>query len=160
MNALTAAHKTLPFGSVVLVTHQENGKSVTVRINDRGPFVNDRIIDLSYGAASKLGIVETGTAPVTLRVIRGAKSSPPRNAAGASAKRAVYSVQVGVFENLDNARKVSRRLNNGRIYTVTQNHRRVYKVLVGKYSDYEKALEPMDQMRLQGFEKAFIVLSP
>ena len=160
MNSLTAAHKTLPFNSVVVVTHRQSGKSVTVRINDRGPFVGNRIIDLSYGAASKLGMIETGTAPVNLRVIRGAQSSPPRNAAGTSAKKGIYSVQVGVFEDLDNARKISHQFNNSRIYTVRQSNRRWYKVLVGKYSNYEKALEPMDQMRLQGFEEAFIVLSP
>jgi peptidoglycan lytic transglycosylase len=160
MNSLTAAHKTLPFNSIVLVTHRKNGKSVTVRINDRGPFVGDRIIDLSYGAANKLGMVETGTAPVDLRVIRGARSSAPSNAAGASAKKGVYSVQVGVFEDLDNAREISHQFNNGRIYTVKQSNRKVYKVLVGKYSNYEKALKPMDQMRHRGFEEAFIVLSP
>jgi rare lipoprotein A len=160
MNSLTAAHKTLPFNSIVLVTHRESGKSVTVRINDRGPFVGDRIIDLSQGAANKLGIAETGTAPVSLRVIRGAKSSPPRNAAGTSAKKGIYSVQVGVFEDLDNARNISHQFNNSRVFAVTQSNRKLYKVLVGKYSNYEKALEPMDQMRLRGFEEAFIVLSP
>lgn len=160
MNSLTAAHKTLPFNSVVLVTHRESGKSVTVRINDRGPFVGDRIIDLSYGAANKLEMVGSGTAPVSLRVIREATSSPPLNAAGTSAKKGIYSVQVGVFEDLDNARKISQRFNNGRIYTVNQSNRKIYKVLVGEYSNYENALEPMDQMRLQGFKEAFIVLSP
>ena len=160
MYGLTAAHKTLPFDSVVLVTHMESGKSVTVRINDRGPFVGDRILDLSHGAASKLGIVETGTAPVSLRVIRGATSTPPRNAVGASAKKAVYSVQVGVFEDLGNAREIAQQLNDSRIYSVKQNNRKLYKVLVGEYSNYEKALPPMDQMRLQGFGKAFIILSP
>ena len=160
MNSLTAAHKTLPFNSVVRVTHQENGKSVTVRINDRGPFVGDRIIDLSFGAANKLGMVQSGTAPVSLRVIREATSSPPLNAAGTSAKKGIYSVQVGVFENLDNAREISHRFDNGRIYTVKHSNRNLYKVLVGEYSNYEKALEPMDQMRHEGFEEAFIVLSP
>jgi rare lipoprotein A len=160
MNSLTAAHKTLPFNSVVLVTHRESGESVTVRINDRGPFVGDRIIDLSYGAANKLGVIESGTAPVSLRVIREATSSPALNAAGASAKKGIYSVQVGVFEDLENAREISHRLTNSRIYTVNHSNRKLYKVLVGKYSNYEKALEPMDQMRLQGFEEAFIVLSP
>lgn len=160
MNGLTAAHKTLPFNSVVRVTHRESGKSVSVRINDRGPFVGDRIIDLSYGAANKLGIIETGTAPVSLRVTRGAQSSPPQNVAGTSAKKGIYSVQVGVFEDLDNARKISHQFDNGRIYTVKQSNRKVYKVLVGKYSNYENALTPMDQMRLNGFEGAFIVLSP
>ena len=160
MNSLTAAHKTLPFNSVVLVTHRESGESVTVRINDRGPFVGDRIIDLSYGAASKLGIVESGTAPVNLRVIREATSTPPLNAAGTSAKKGIYSVQLGVFKDLENAREISHRFDNSRIYTVKQSNQKLYKVLVGKYSDYENALEPMDQMRLQGFEEAFIVLSP
>ncbi len=160
MNSLTAAHKTLPFNSVVLVTRRESGESVTVRINDRGPFVGDRIIDLSQGAADQLGIIETGTAPVTLRVIRGAQSSPPRNAAGASAEKEIYSVQVGVFGDLENARKISHRFDNSRIFAVKQSNRKLYKVLVGEYSNYEKALVPMDQMRLQGFEEAFIVLSP
>jgi rare lipoprotein A len=160
MNSLTAAHKTLPFNSVVRVTHQENGKSITVRINDRGPFVGDRIIDLSFGAANKLGMVQSGTAPVSLRVIREATSSPPLNAAGTSAKKGIYSVQVGVFEDLDNAREISHRFDNGRIYTVRRSNRNLYKVLVGEYSNYEKALEPMDQMRHEGFEEAFIVLSP
>lgn len=160
MNSLTAAHKTLPFNSVVLVTHRKSGKSVTVRINDRGPFVSDRIIDLSYGAANKLGMAETGTAPVNLRVIRGAKSSPPRNAAGTSAKKEIYSVQVGVFENLDNARNISHQFNTSRVLAVKQSNQKLYKVLVGEYSNYEKALEPMDRMRLRGFKKAFIVLSP
>ena len=160
MNSMTAAHKTLPFNSVVLVTHRESGKSVIVRINDRGPFVSDRIIDLSYGAANKLGMAEIGTAPVSLRVIKGAKSSPPQNAAGASAKKEIYSVQVGVFEDLGNAREISHQFNNSRVFAVKQNYRKLYKVLIGKYSNYQKALEPMDQMRLQGFKEAFIVLSP
>ena len=64
MNQLTAAHKTLPFGTVVTVTHLGNGRSVTVRINDRGPFVKQRIIDLSRAAARKLGMVEAGVARV------------------------------------------------------------------------------------------------
>ena len=160
MNSLTAAHKTLPFDSVVLVTHRKSGKSVTVRINDRGPFVGDRIIDLSYSAASRLGMAETGTAPVSLRVIKSAQSSPARNAVGASAKKGIYSVQVGVFGDIENARKISKQFNNSRIFAVKQSNRKLYKILVGKYSNYEKALEPMDQIRLRGFEKAFIVLSP
>ena len=139
---------------------RKSGKSVTVRINDRGPFVGDRIIDLSYSAASRLGMAETGTAPVSLRVIKSAQSSPARNAVGASAKKGIYSVQVGVFGDIENARKISKQFNNSRIFAVKQSNRKLYKILVGKYSNYEKALEPMDQIRLRGFEKAFIVLSP
>lgn len=70
MNAMTAAHKSLPFNTLVRVINQENGKSVTVRINDRGPFKDDRIIDLSLAAAEKLGIMVNGTARVTLQVVK------------------------------------------------------------------------------------------
>ena len=69
MYAMTAAHKTLPMNTIVKVTNLLNGRSVIVRINDRGPFVKNRIIDLSYAAAKKLGVVATGTAPVRLEVI-------------------------------------------------------------------------------------------
>ncbi len=68
-NALTAAHRTLPFGSIVRVTNTENGKEVIVRINDRGPFVDGRVIDLSRAAADVLGITAVGIAPVTLEVL-------------------------------------------------------------------------------------------
>ena len=69
MYALTAAHKTLPFGTYVKVTAPETNKSVTVRINDRGPYAKQRIIDLSYSAAKKLGILKKGHALVHLRRI-------------------------------------------------------------------------------------------
>ena len=69
MHALTAAHRTLPFNTRVRVTNLSNGKSVVVRINDRGPFVSDRIIDLSYGAAEEISMVGPGTARVTLEIL-------------------------------------------------------------------------------------------
>jgi rare lipoprotein A len=69
MHALTAAHRTLPFGTIVRVTHLKTGRSVDVRINDRGPYHSGRIIDLSYEAARKLGIVGRGTARVKVTVI-------------------------------------------------------------------------------------------
>lgn len=69
MNKLTAAHKALPFNSVVKVTNLDNGKSVIVRVNDRGPFVEGRIIDLSMAAAKAIGMTGTGTARVLLEVL-------------------------------------------------------------------------------------------
>lgn len=69
MFSMTAAHKTLPFNSQVKVVRRDNGNFVIVRINDRGPFVRGRIIDLSYGAARELGIVDKGEAPVELYLI-------------------------------------------------------------------------------------------
>ena len=70
MYSMTAAHKTMELPSYAKVTNLKNGKSVIVRVNDRGPFVDDRIIDLSYAAASKLGYVKNGTAPVKVERIR------------------------------------------------------------------------------------------
>jgi len=69
MHALTAAHRTLPFNTRVRVTNLANNKSVVVRINDRGPFVGDRIIDLSYRAAQELSMIGPGTARVTLQIL-------------------------------------------------------------------------------------------
>ena len=69
MHAMTAAHKTLPFNTRVRVTNLDNGRSVVVRINDRGPFVKGRIIDLSYGAAREAGLVGPGTARVLVEVL-------------------------------------------------------------------------------------------
>jgi rare lipoprotein A len=69
MHDLTAAHRTLPLGTVVRVTNLDNGKSVQVRINDRGPYIHGRLIDLSYAAAKKLDFTQHGTAHVRLQVI-------------------------------------------------------------------------------------------
>jgi rare lipoprotein A len=69
MNTLTAAHQTLPFGTLVRVTNKATGKSVVVRINDRGPFLKDRIIDLSRAAAEKIGMIGPGTAEVHLEIL-------------------------------------------------------------------------------------------
>ena len=69
MHALTAAHRTLPFGSRVRVTNLDNGRSVVVRINDRGPYVEKRVIDLSYAAARELQFLDDGTARVRLEVL-------------------------------------------------------------------------------------------
>ncbi len=69
-NAMTAAHKTLPFGTVLKVTYPKTGKSVKVRINDRGPYIAGRDIDLSYGAAAKLGLIKHGVGKVRVTVVK------------------------------------------------------------------------------------------
>ena len=69
MNAMTAAHRTLPFGSMVRVTNPRNGRSVVVRINDRGPFIRGRTIDLSRGAAEEIGMIRSGHAQVQLELV-------------------------------------------------------------------------------------------
>lgn len=69
-NELTAAHPTLPFGTKLRVTNQHTGRSVTVRVNDRGPYVPGRVVDVSYSAAQELGMVGRGVAPVKLDVVQ------------------------------------------------------------------------------------------
>lgn len=79
MNAMTAAHRSLPFGTRVRVTNLENGKSVVVRINDRGPFVRGRVIDLSRAAAKKIGLTEdAGLVPVKVEVLKKASALKKR----------------------------------------------------------------------------------
>lgn len=69
-NALAAAHKTLPFGSLVRVTNEKNGKQVVVRINDRGPYIKGRVIDLTHAAAREIDMMKSGVVPVKLEVLR------------------------------------------------------------------------------------------
>ncbi len=77
MHSLTAAHRTLPFNTTVRVTHLQTGETVIVRINDRGPFKDDRVIDLSLEAARKIGLITKGTGPVRLEVLElGAPGKP------------------------------------------------------------------------------------
>lgn len=73
MYGLTAAHRTLPFGTRIRVTNLHNGRTVVVRVNDRGPFVKNRILDLSYAAAREIGIIATGTAKVKIKVLKWGK---------------------------------------------------------------------------------------
>lgn len=77
MNGISAAHKTLPFGTIVQVVDLQTGRSVVVRINDRGPYVKGRIIDLSKGAAEALGIIGKGIAEVGLRILRWPQGHSP-----------------------------------------------------------------------------------
>lgn len=126
MNDLTAAHRTLPFGTYVMVTNLENDRSVVVRVNDRGPFVKGRIIDLSYAAARVLGLVGPGTARVRLDVLRGFKAPDGPGRGGA------VWIQIGAFSVQENAYGLKRRLDgsyNGvsvsRIKTATGTYFRV-----------------------------------
>jgi rare lipoprotein A len=95
MHQFTAAHRTLPFGAVVRVTNMTNGKQTEVRINDRGPFVGNRVIDLSLSAAQAIAMVGPGTAAVRLEVI-----------AGPDPRVGVFAVQIGAFLSPENAERL------------------------------------------------------
>jgi rare lipoprotein A len=101
MYDMTAAHRTLPFGTHLIVTNLQNGRSVTVRINDRGPFVNDRIIDLSYAAAFQLDMLGPGVVQVRIEVIPDISPDPAQQK---------FCVQVGSFSVQRNASLLRNRL--------------------------------------------------
>jgi len=141
MYAMTAAHKTLPIPAYVRVTHLENGRSVVVRVNDRGPFVGDRIIDLSYTAAHKLGMTRAGTAPVEIRVIEPGDESPRTTVAAVTtpappAVSVTRYVQAGAFGARINAEAMLSRLrgagiDNALIREVTIEGRQWFRVQAG-----------------------------
>jgi len=130
---LTAASTTLPLGTRTLVTNLENGRRVEVRINDRGPFVKGRQIDLSHGAARALGIVNPGTARVRIDVIH----MGPRLEPG-------YFVQVGSFSNSANAQRLGMRLSryfpDVRVDHLSVDGHPYYRVRMGAFADHRTAL--------------------
>lgn len=99
MRGFTAAHRTLPFGAIVRVTNLRNGLETEVRINDRGPFVANRIIDLSRTAAEAIGMIGPGTAPVRIEML-----------SGPDPRIGFFGVQVGAFQLQDNAERLRDRL--------------------------------------------------
>ncbi|MDD3342946.1 MAG: septal ring lytic transglycosylase RlpA family protein [Sulfurospirillaceae bacterium] len=113
MNDMTAAHKTLPMNTMLKVTNLKNNQSVVVRVNDRGPFVGSRIIDLSYNAATRLGLVAQGTGPVGLEVIGFSGIITPAGVAPQqSVEMSDYFVQIGAFKNKDGAYRYAKSNTN------------------------------------------------
>jgi rare lipoprotein A len=146
MYGMTAAHKTLPLPAYARVTNLQNGRSVVVRINDRGPFVDNRIIDLSYTAAARLDMLRNGTAMVEVRAIDTAvgDTALPAPAAGVPAPAAAASgalfVQAGAFADPANAQRLAAKLRGGGFGTIfirddTIAGRRMYRVRIGPVPD-------------------------
>lgn len=146
MFAFTAAHKTLPLPSYVRVTHLGNGRSIVVRVNDRGPFVGDRLIDLSYAAAVKLGVHLTGTALVEVRAI---------NPAGEAEPGGKDYLQVGAFSERANARALADRLKQAglgpvKLVRARADGRRIYRVRLGPYVREQERLAAEKALRALG----------
>ncbi len=133
---LTAAHQTLPLGTRVAVTNLTNGKEVEVRINDRGPFVKGRSIDLSYAAARSLGMIGPGTVPVRIEVLD--------RADGIQLAAVAYAVQVGAFADRDNAvrlqRSLERRFNGVYVSPLDGSSGHYYRVRLGHFGRREDAI--------------------
>ena len=150
MDRLTAAHQTLPFHTLVEVLNLGNLRKTVVRINDRGPFLKNRIIDLSRKAARRLGIEETGTAPVQLRIVSFGTALPPLPKISGSGT----CLQAGAFANTDNARVLVSRLGEGIPdipFTVIAEDD-LYKVLSGPFPSPEAAAEGMKRLYDLGFD--------
>jgi rare lipoprotein A len=141
MWALTAAHRTLPFGTQVLVQSKETGKSVTVRINDRGPFIPGRVIDLSYGAARELAMIGKGTEDVILTILDSPSSGYSGNLSNRRAEN--YWVQAGSFATLTQAVSLQEQLAiqypQVRLKTVNLPSGQWHRVQVGTFHSHEKA---------------------
>lgn len=135
-HAYTAAHRTLPHGTRVLVTNLANGRSVTVRINDRGPFARGRILDLSYGAAREIGMIPTGTANVRVTVL-GANGTTAATSGDLPSAR--FVVQVASFreraraESLRNT--IARRFPDAHVTGTHQGGVYRYRVRLGPFPD-------------------------
>jgi len=144
---LTAAHRTLPFDTFVRVTNKANGRAVDVRINDRGPFVDGRVIDLSLRAAREIDLVRSGTTPVILTIL---KRQPPTTSA--------YAVQVGAFENQRTAENLKQQLEKKYqrviIQSVTDNVT-LYRVRITQ-PDLDSANRIASELRKSDF-KPFVV---
>jgi rare lipoprotein A len=148
MYDMTAAHRTLPFGTYVMVTNLNNGRSVKVKINDRGPFVKDRIIDLSYAAAQVLDAVGPGVVPVKIEVL--ADESPPQSSVR-------YAVQAGSFVIKENAKSLQKKLKKifrdiyvSAFKTPTQTFYRV-RIKSNDITDAEAAAQKLRKMGLVAF---------
>ena len=151
MYQLTAAHRELPLGTWILVTNLENGRSVELRVNDRGPFVGDRIVDVSYAAGRLLDMIGPGVIPVRLIVTQPA-TAPGGVPLGAAAR---FAVQVGSFNSLENARAVEQSLAAG-FPGVEVVHRILgaetyYRVWVGNFARRSEAQAVAERLAAQGF---------
>lgn len=166
---MTAAHRTLPFNTVVKVTNEENGRNVQVRINDRGPFVEGRVIDLSLKAARELDIVRAGLAPVKLTVLKdgadeaSGSSGPDRpDTPSASSPGSSYAIQVGAFASQDAAdrlkRDLERRYSDVTVETLTST-RTLYRVRVGRLADPAAAESLMKLLREEDFDPFVVRLN-
>ena len=150
MNTLVAAHRTLPFGSILRVTNLNNGRDVEVRVIDRGPFVGDRILDLARAAAVSLDMIGTGTAPVRIELLSG-----PSPAGGE------FTVQVGAFADRANAEHLRDRLLAAyqpifiQDYDTPAGH--FYRVRVGRVPSPDAAQQLAAQLRASDGFQTFVM---
>lgn len=149
-NEMTAAHKTLPFNTVVKVTNLENGKSVTVRINDRGPYVGNRIIDVSRAAAERLDMIGPGTADVRLELV---SSDVP---VGRRVEPEMFTVQLASYTDRNQAEVYAQRVDGSFVQSAKVNGITYYRVFSGRFRDRDDAVRhqrALSRRNIEGFVK-------
>lgn len=167
MNDMTAAHKTLPLGTYVRVTRLDNGRWIIVRVNDRGPFVGDRIIDLSRRAAEELGMIPTGTTRVRIEALQPATLIQyaqnqyrwvPQPVP--SPWRGLFEIQIAAFENRQNAdrfvKSLAGRHSDIGVEPYYFGGKLLYRVKIGRFDDLHRARATLEIIRLE-FPGAFVI---
>lgn len=159
MNTMTAAHKTLPLPCYAEVTNLRNGRRVTVRINDRGPFVDNRLIDLSRAAAQALDMVGPGTTLVDVRVVPGPGGGPVATAPPTTSLPRAFFVQVGAFGDRDNAQRVVGALRAGGFSDVVveqleRNGQALHRVRVGPVDSVDQFDQYIARLTTLGYRTA------
>lgn len=156
MYDLTAAHKTLPLGSMVLVKNLENSRELVVRINDRGPFIKGRIIDLSYKGAKELGFAEKGTAHVKIELLSENREKFVYKGRDINLDSGNFFIQVGSFKNYDNALRLSGGFSSSVIREFRVGDERFYRVWVGKFNSRLIAEKQLKRITAS-YPQAFVV---
>ena len=157
MHLATAAHKTLPLPTYAEVTNLDNGRKIIVKINDRGPFKDDRLIDLSYGAALRLGMIETGTARVDLRVIDVQGATTETAALKASDIPGTW-LQAGAFGKRSGAEQLARELEEAKLLPVSiHQFNDLYRVWLGPYPSGKEVESVISRAIELGFERPHTV---
>lgn len=168
MNKLTAAHRTLPLPSYVKVTNLTNGRSLVLRVNDRGPFAKGRILDVSRRGAQLLGFERQGVARVRVQIVDADGTSLRRQdraitaAAGATVPGMLY-VQVGAFSSRRNAERLVSVLGDvGSVFVqrISRGSRTLYRVRVGPYESRRSAERALDRVHGAGYREARIFTEP
>jgi len=157
---LTAAHRTLPFNTVVRVTNKKNGREVEVKINDRGPFVEGRVIDLSLRAAREIDLVRPGIVPVKLTILKeGNVPTVAKRSSPAPPAEGTFAVQVGAFEYARAAENLKQKLEKKYSPVIVQEFagaKTLYRVRIGQEPDLQAAENLAAQLRKQDL-KPFVV---
>jgi len=164
MYGMTAAHKTLPLPTYAQVTNLENGRRIIVKINDRGPFHNNRIIDLSYTAASKLDILRKGTGMVEVVALNPGQPAPstPRQMQASGKKPGLY-LQIGAFSNRFNADRLASRLANSldrsiRVKPTYSNGNKIFQVQVGPLLNVDQADSLSEKLAQLGISGLHVII--